>query len=350
MGVGNGICWRDLDARGMVGGLLNRGTNLWYPPNDEQLIMPSTAIADTTAAGAFSLSAAMTATGGYLMHPARVFFVLRNRGTAASGPPGLTQVNPTFAGNDQMQVRVTGELDGATVSETLTINIATITTPAATQRSHILTTFFYDRITEIFLLNTLTAGGAASAFGTVTPLLVCAGIGNCELGDASTNRMDLAMPWVVDTQVPFKRLMFPDMTSFGVGSGLTNMAIQDQGRTLTLPGKAAEFRTNASLFTVQVGADTLTKVAHGLALGNLLRLESDGDGLPGNTAENTKYYVAGTLAADTIQLALTPGGAVIDLTAAGTFADGEAVRVLRPTQEWRQMRPIWNPSLALEAF
>lgn len=71
--------------------------------------------------------------------------------------------------------------------------------------------------------------------------------------------------------------------------------------------------------TTQVVGDTLTVAAHGFRLGLPVRVVSITT-TAGLTA-GTTYFVAGTVTADTFQLAATAGGAVIDLTG----ADGTAV-------------------------
>lgn len=115
--------------------------------------------------------------------------------------------------------------------------------------------------------------------------------------------------------------------------------------TLFVPGSVpAPFTTVLGRAAVTVATDLLTLVGHGLVNGNTVRLLSDGDALPGNTALNTTYFVVGVTGTtpDTFQVALTPGGAAIDLTATGDFADAEDVLVLRPTHVWRQGRMIYS--------
>lgn len=68
--------------------------------------------------------------------------------------------------------------------------------------------------------------------------------------------------------------------------------------------------------TGSASADTLTKVAHGLANTTAVMIMSSGT-LPGGLAADTIYYVVST-AADTFKLASLSGGAAIDLTSDGT--------------------------------
>lgn len=69
-------------------------------------------------------------------------------------------------------------------------------------------------------------------------------------------------------------------------------------------------------FTADAGTDTITSNGHGLANGQVLHLRSGGT-LPGGLAEDTDYYVVGATT-NTFQLALTAGGAAIDITDAGS--------------------------------
>lgn len=74
--------------------------------------------------------------------------------------------------------------------------------------------------------------------------------------------------------------------------------------------------------TATAATDLLTKAGHGFKNGNKVRFTT-ADTLPAPLAINTTYYVrdAGT---DTFKLALTDGGAVIDITTAGTGAHAVA--------------------------
>jgi hypothetical protein len=75
--------------------------------------------------------------------------------------------------------------------------------------------------------------------------------------------------------------------------------------------------TGATTFTLDAGANTLNATAHGLANGTLFVPQTTGSlGGTGLTAAN-RYFVVGT-ATNTFQLALTSGGAAIDITATGS--------------------------------
>lgn len=67
---------------------------------------------------------------------------------------------------------------------------------------------------------------------------------------------------------------------------------------------------------VDTGANTITETAHGLSNGQRLYLTSTTT-IPAGLASHTKYFVVG-VTANTFQLALTSGGAPIDITSQGT--------------------------------
>jgi microcystin-dependent protein len=67
---------------------------------------------------------------------------------------------------------------------------------------------------------------------------------------------------------------------------------------------------------VDTGANTITETAHGLSNGQRLYLTSTGT-IPAGLASFTKYFVVGATT-NTFQLALTSGGAAIDITSQGT--------------------------------
>jgi len=67
---------------------------------------------------------------------------------------------------------------------------------------------------------------------------------------------------------------------------------------------------------VDTGANTITETAHGLSNGQRLYLTSTTT-IPAGLASHTKYFVVG-VTANTFQLALTSGGAPIDITNQGT--------------------------------
>lgn len=64
-------------------------------------------------------------------------------------------------------------------------------------------------------------------------------------------------------------------------------------------------------------SDTITCVGHGLLDGQAVRVRNQGGGLPAPLDEATKYFVRDKTD-DTFKLALTQGGAAIDITTIGT--------------------------------
>lgn len=76
--------------------------------------------------------------------------------------------------------------------------------------------------------------------------------------------------------------------------------------------------TGSWTFTANASTNILTtSTNHGLALGAIVRVSTTGT-LPAPLAANTDYVVVGVPAANQLLLGLTPGGASIDLTTAGT--------------------------------
>ena len=69
-------------------------------------------------------------------------------------------------------------------------------------------------------------------------------------------------------------------------------------------------------FTVNDATNTIEIVAHGFANGKQMYFTSTGT-LPGGLSTNTRYYVINT-STNNFQVALTPGGAAVDITSAGT--------------------------------
>lgn len=341
-----GIRTRNLFEESMLANMVRWGLDVWIPPNDEQSIVAATSLADATADADFTLATPITNMGFRLMWPCKLFIVLRNRATAATGAPGITQVNPTFAGNDAFEVKVTGKLRGRVVTETLTVNVSTITSPAGQQRSHILTSNFYDEITSIRHQN------KSGTWGGTTALSVSVGLGNCEHGAASNNRLPLRFPFKVADGALLKRLLFPfDGTSAAIGAGLTNANIDNSASSFNVPGRAARFE-NAFTATVTVATDLFTKTAHGLTAGQTVMIGDRGDGLPGGVTANTIYYVISTgLTADVFSISATPEGAAVNLATTATtpgFADGELVFVRRPVREWRQARLVFDDGIHIE--
>lgn len=91
----------------------------------------------------------------------------------------------------------------------------------------------------------------------------------------------------------------------------------------TLTNKRKEFSFSAFTITADAGTDLLTRVAHGLEVGDgPIRFTNSGGGLPGGIAALTDYWVIEGPDADTFQLAATLedayAGTPIDITSAGT--------------------------------
>lgn len=347
-----GIDLRNLREGSILRNAHRWGTTILVPPGDEQQIVASTGLADNTADANFALAAPINNQGGHLHWPCRLWVVLRNVNNAGVGPPGITTVNAAFGGGDSFEVVITGTLGGTRIVETMYIDgdnaAGLLISPGGQQRGHQISRNYFDQITTIRHQNKRTD----ASWGRTTPLQVSVGLGNCEFGDGSFNRLEVYAPFQPQSALnnTFKRLLYMDGTSVGVQTAGNNntTAVVVQGETLLrIPGKALEYRTSTGRWTVDVTANTLTKTAHGLVDGNTVRLADAGDGLPGNTAIDTTYYVV-TATANTIQIAATPSGAAIDLTAAGDFADTEEVIVMRPYREWRFARMIYHGDVAAE--
>ena len=71
-------------------------------------------------------------------------------------------------------------------------------------------------------------------------------------------------------------------------------------------------------FSSSSGLLGTTGAAHNLAVGDIVRFENSGGGLPTGLAINTDYYVQAIPSGTTFRLALTAGGAAIAYTDAGT--------------------------------
>lgn len=289
-----GIRVKNLFERSMLRSLCDFGIDVWVPPNDEQYVVASTPLANNTADAAFTLNAnGIGAHGNRLLWPCRLYIVLRNRGTINSGAPGIQQVYASFAGSDEFKVTVVGKFMGRVVSEVLTINISTYSTPSGQQRSHVITTNHYDEITSI------SHSAKVGTWGDVTPMQVSVGLANCEIGDPSVNRVETWRPFSAANLGLLKRLVCPwDNTSFGIGSGTSNATINNNTKSLSIPGKALDFREFAA-FSGQT-VDTLTRTGHGLTEGQVVQVSDLGDNLGGLSAR-TNYYVS-LLSANTIAL------------------------------------------------
>ncbi|WP_075089551.1 hypothetical protein [Verrucomicrobium spinosum] len=93
--------------------------------------------------------------------------------------------------------------------------------------------------------------------------------------------------------------------------------------------------------TADAGANTLTAAAHGLAEGTPVKVASSGT-VPGGLTAGTVYYVKNT-DTNTLQLSAALGGAVLDLTSAGT---GTITVTAQPGRNLKEV--VWNPVPLLE--
>lgn len=82
-------------------------------------------------------------------------------------------------------------------------------------------------------------------------------------------------------------------------------------------GGVGSFARDEGSFAVNAGADTLGQVGHGVPNDTAVKVYDNGSGLPAPLASGTEYFVVNT-AANTLQLSLTVGGAVINITGAET--------------------------------
>lgn len=414
-----GIHLRNFRPYGAVQQAFGYGTDVLVPTCDEEYVVASTSIADNTALGDLTLNTSgIGAAGGILLWPQRLFIVVRNRGLRSAGGPCIAQCNPTFAGNDQFVLRVTGALNGTVQTEDVIVNISTLTSPSGFQRAHITTQKFYDEVTSIALTSTADVSGGASGFGTTTPMQLSVGLGNDSFGAANNNRFELMTPVDLPSSSSLKRAFGYDETNYAVGSGTGLVQLRSEDNVCLMPGRVGEFSVGYGSWSGQVAdtltltahgltdgqcimvqsladgvpggmaegtlyyvalaaanticlatsqaafaaatdltADTLTKTAHGLANGTPVVLYDDGLGIPTGLSASTKYYVVGT-AANTFQLAATSGGAAINITganvarvavlplveiaAAGLFADNDLLRVMRPKRMWRRVRLVYS--------
>jgi hypothetical protein len=96
------------------------------------------------------------------------------------------------------------------------------------------------------------------------------------------------------------------------------MGLQDkpiyEGEAATL---TAQFYTYRTVESVDLTANTLTLTNHGLTDGLQAIVRVTGGILPAPLADTRTYYIVGA-ATNTLQLAVTPGGAAIDLSRAGS--------------------------------
>jgi hypothetical protein len=110
----------------------------------------------------------------------------------------------------------------------------------------------------------------------------------------------------------------------GAGAALvTYLTNSHQAFDATFPSSALLAAINLTSVTATAATDLFTKTAHGLTDGRRVTLTSPPTGL----AVNVPYFVINSTA-NTFQLALTPGGSAVDVTADSTTVtvDSAAVR------------------------
>lgn len=113
-------------------------------------------------------------------------------------------------------------------------------------------------------------------------------------------------------------------TTFPATSPPTGWLVRDGG-AYSMTSYEALYDFLGSMFGLDTGTaitldnatDTANLVAHGLADDTILELSNSGGALPAELAVKTKYYVVNA-GADTFQLSLTKGGAVVAFTSDGT--------------------------------
>jgi hypothetical protein len=101
-----------------------------------------------------------------------------------------------------------------------------------------------------------------------------------------------------------------------MGQALTNRSLWNWKRVQAMLGKYAPVSTDLPIAVenVDLATDTITLTAHGFANGDQVRFDGSGTA-PLPAVIGTMYYVVGATS-NTFQLALTLGGAVLNLTGA----------------------------------
>ena len=93
--------------------------------------------------------------------------------------------------------------------------------------------------------------------------------------------------------------------------------------------------TSVGVFTATIANDQLTLAAHGLAVNDIVHVTNAGGGLPAPLTANTAYFVKTVVDANNVTLAATRGGALIDITTAGTGTHTLHNKVNAPDQRGR---------------
>lgn len=111
----------------------------------------------------------------------------------------------------------------------------------------------------------------------------------------------------------------PDIVSLSSDAeSLDTLTSVDTIATLATLGTCDSTGTPVAVTAVTAGADTLTIVGHGYSVDQgPFYVASDGD-IPAGLAATTPYWIQAVPTADTFTLAASLGGAVIDITDAGT--------------------------------
>ena len=76
--------------------------------------------------------------------------------------------------------------------------------------------------------------------------------------------------------------------------------------------------TSVATCTADAGTDEITCTGHGLSANDLVHFTNSGGALPTGLSANTVYYVKTVVSANVITVSATRGGAVLDITGAGT--------------------------------
>ena len=78
-------------------------------------------------------------------------------------------------------------------------------------------------------------------------------------------------------------------------------------------------KSRTTISAVDAGTETITAVAHGLAVNQVVQFENTGGALPGGLSASTNYYVISAgLTTDNVRVSATPGGVAVNLTDAGS--------------------------------
>jgi hypothetical protein len=93
--------------------------------------------------------------------------------------------------------------------------------------------------------------------------------------------------------------------------------------------------TSVGGFTANPGTDEMTTTGHGFAANDLVHITNAGGAPPGGLAINTVYYIKTVVNSNVYTLSATRGGALLDLTTAGTGTHTIHNKVNAPDQRGR---------------